>query len=203
MVRSRGCSRKSKIQNPKSKIANADVVALSVPALEAARLTGLPLPEGRVGTVNLYWEGPTPVYKGKKLLLNGNKQGVVVNTAIQITNVAPEYAPAGRHLLSASTAGVPPQDDDTMFGMAMADLERMFQGDADALAALSGYKPLKLYRIPYGQFAQPPGIHPTLPANSTPISNVYFAAEFTEASSQNAAMISGEKAAKAILRRDR
>ncbi len=184
-------------------VIDADVVVLSVAAPEAARLTGLGLPLGQVGTVNMYWEGPRPVYRGKKLVLNGNRHSVVVNNAVQITNIAPEYAPESRHLLSATVIGVPEVDDDVLWKLAMDDLRRMFGGDVDAMAALTDCKPLRLYRIPYGQFPQPPGIHPNLPANITPLRNVYFAAEFTEASSQNAAMISGEKAAEAIKARTR
>lgn len=178
----------------------ADVTVLSVPAPEAARLTGLPMPRGRTGTVNLYWGGSEPVYSGKKLVLNANS-AYFVNNAVQVTNIAPEYAPEGRHLLSATVLGVPEGDDDLLFGMAMDDLHRMFRADRKATAALNGYTPLRLYRVPYAQFAQPPGIHPHLPANSSGVPNLYFACEFTEASSQNAAMISGEKAADLIVQR--
>ena len=51
-----------------------------------------------------------------------------------------------------------------------------------------------------GQFAQPPDIYSTLPDNRSGLPGLFFAAEFTEASSQNAAMISGEKTAKLILK---
>ena len=176
----------------------ADKVVLSVPAPEAARLTGQKMPKGRTSTVNVYWGGDKPVYHGKKLVLNANPIPFVDN-AVQITNAAPEYAPSGKHLLSASVIGLPELDEESIVGIAMDDLLRMFRGDPDALSALDTYRPLKVYRIPYGQFAQPPGIHPRLPDNRTPIQNLLFAAEFTEASSQNAAMISAEKAADLIL----
>jgi len=75
----------------------------------------------------------------------------------------------------------------------------MFAGDPQAQKTLADYSPLGLYRIPYAQFAQPPGIHPGLPENDTGQPGLFFAAEFTEASSINAAMISGEMCAQAIL----
>ncbi len=178
----------------------ADVTVLSVPAPEAARLTGLRMPDGQNSAVTLYWAGRKPVYRDKKLALNANP-GYLVNNIAQLTNVAPEYAPPGRHLLSATILGIPDADEEALFDLAMNDLLRIFRGSKAALAALSSYKPLRLYRTPYGQFAQPPGVHPHLPDNSTPIPNLYFAAEFTEASSQNAAMISGEKAAELIAAR--
>jgi phytoene dehydrogenase-like protein len=155
-------------------------------------------PQATTSTVNLYWHGGESVYEGKKLVLNGNRRPFV-NNAVQITNIAPEYAPAGRHLLSASVVGMPEGDDETLFRMAMNDIKRMFRGDTRAAHALEAYEPLALYRIPYAQFAQPPGIHPHLPENDTGVRGLYFAAEFTEASSQNAALISGEKAAAAVI----
>jgi hypothetical protein len=123
----------------------------------------------------------------------------LVNHALQLTNVVPGYAPAGRHLLSATLLGGPPGDDATLYDAAMDDLQRMFAGDETALARLADYAPLAIYRIPYAQFPQPPGLHPTLPGNATSLPGVLFAGEFTEASSQNAAMISGEKAAALLL----
>jgi phytoene dehydrogenase-like protein len=178
---------------------DADAVVLATPAPEAARLSGLPTPTGSLGTVTLYFAGPAPVYAGRKLLLNAEPDAFV-NNAVQISNVAPAYAPPGAHLLSATVLGVPPLDDDELFARALADLHRMFAGDAAAQRTLAGYRPLRLYRIPYGQFAQPPGIHPGLPDNTTGRPGLFFAAEFTEASSLNAAMISGEKCAEVLLR---
>ncbi|MEO5953476.1 MAG: FAD-dependent oxidoreductase, partial [Chloroflexia bacterium] len=176
----------------------ADLVVLSVPAPEAARLTGLEMPKGQTSTINIYWQGRKPVYSGAKLVLNANPKPFV-NNAVLLTNVAPDYAPPGKHLLSATVVGLPEGDDESIYRQAMADLRKMFAGDAAALDALGGYAPLGLYRIPYGQFPQPPGVHPMLPDNVSGILNLYFASEFTEASSQNAAMISGEKCAELVL----
>jgi phytoene dehydrogenase-like protein len=178
----------------------ADAVALATPAPEAARLSGRPTPEGSTSTVNLYFSGERPVWAGKKIALHANR-GAFVRSAAMVTNVAPEQAPPGRHLLSATILGVPDLSDDEFFARGMADLRRMFAGDKDALSALSGYKPLKLYRIPYGQFAQPPGVYETLPGNDSGVPGLYFAAEFTAASSFNAAMRSGEKCAALLLSR--
>lgn len=177
---------------------NADAVVVATPAPEAARLTGLPTPTGHVGTTNLYFVGDRPLYRGKKLLLNAAPDAFV-NNAVLLTNVAPSYAPPGAQLLSVTVLGVPALDDTELAARAIADLRRMFAGDLAAQWALDGYRCLRIYRIPYGQFAQPPGIHPGLPDNRSGRPGLFFAAEFTEASSINAAMISGEKCAEAIL----
>jgi len=176
-----------------------DVVVISTPAPEAARLTGLPMPEGRTSTINLYYRGSAPLYPGKKLVLNANPDPFI-NNLVLVSNISPEHAPSGQHLLSCTVLGVPDESDEILYQKGLADLKRIFKGDTRAETALEGYKPLALYRIPYGQFAQPPGIHPTLPANRSGQPGLFFAAEFTEASSINATMISGEKAARLILK---
>ena len=174
-----------------------DAVVVATPAPEAARLTGQQMPEGQTSTVNLYYAGSAPVYRGKKIVLHANRSPFV-NNAVQVSNVAPEQAPRGQHLLSATILGTPDGSDEDLYARGMADLRRMFAGDAAALAALSGYRPLALYRIPYGQFAQPPGVYDRLPDNDSGVAGLFFAAEFTAASSFNAAMRSGEKAAERI-----
>lgn len=177
-----------------------DAVILATTAPEAARLSGLPMPKGAKQTVTLYFSGDAPFYSAKKLLLNA-APNALVNNAQLLTNVNPAYAPAGKHLLSAVTIGIPAMSDAHLFRAALQDIQRMFAGDLRAQAALASYQPLALYRIPYAQFDQPPGVHPALPDNRSGRPGLYFAAEFTEASSLNAAMVSGEKCA-AIVSKD-
>ncbi len=176
----------------------ADAVVVATPAPEAARLTGLPMPQGALQTTTIYFGGMQPIYRGRKIALNAAPDGLV-NNAQMISNVAPEYAPPGRHLLSVTLLGVAEMSDEELYRGALADLRRMFAGDAVALSALAGYQPLRIYRIAYAQFPQVPGIHPLLPDNRSGRAGLYFAGEFTEASSLNAAMISGEKCAAAVL----
>jgi hypothetical protein len=102
-------------------------------------------------------------------------------------------------LLGATVIGIPELSDAELFKRGLRNLHRMFAGDPPAQAALAGYQPLRLYRIPYAQFDQPPGLHPTLPDNRSGRPGLYFAAEWTEASSLNAAMLSGEKCAAAVV----
>ncbi len=188
---------------------SADAVVLAVPAPDATRLCqNLPkpltasLPSKSLQTVTLYFSGSRPFYHSRKILLNAAADALV-NNAQLLTNVAPEYAPPGRHLLSATILGQPALPDDELCARALDDLRLMFCGDAAALDALTTYTPLRVYRIAYAQFAQPPGIHVHLPNNDSGVPGLYFAAEFTEASSINAAMISGEKCATLLLNHKR
>jgi phytoene dehydrogenase-like protein len=177
----------------------ADAVVVATPAPEAARLSGLPLPTDAMQTTTLYFGGTRQLYRGGKLLLHAAPDAFV-NNAQLLSNVAPSYAPSGTHLLSVAVLGVPPLDDEELAARALADLRLMFCGDDAAQQALDTYRLLRVYRLPYAQFAQPPGIHPTLPDNASGRPGLFFAAEFTEASSINAAMISGEKCAALIGR---
>jgi phytoene dehydrogenase-like protein len=176
----------------------ADAVVLATPAPVAARLAGVAAPSGARQSVALYYAGDRSVYASKKLVLNPAPDAFV-NNAQLLTNVAPSYAPPGKHLLSATVIGIPDLSDAELFKHGLRDLHRMFAGDAAAQAALAGYQPQRLYRIPYAQFEQPPGLHPTLPDNRSGRPGLYFAAEWTEASSINAAMISAEKCAAMVV----
>ncbi len=179
----------------------ADAVIVATAAPEAARLTGIKMPEGNVGTTCLYFTGPASVYDGKKIVLHANP-GAFVNNVAQIDTVAPEYAPPGAHLLSVTVLGIPEGDDSTIYEKSLQDLRRMWAGDRRALAAIRSLSPLAIYRIPYAQFAQPVGIYETLPDSITQTPGLYLAGEFTAASSLNAAIASGEACAKAILERE-
>ena len=81
--------------------------------------------------------------------------------------------------------------DEELYRRGIEDLSRWYPG--------ADFRPLALYRIPYGQFAQPPGIHDSLPENGTQTPGLVLAGEYTEDASINGSMLSGEKAAEAVL----
>jgi phytoene dehydrogenase-like protein len=172
----------------------ADVVVLATAAPAAAALAGDTEVSSGIGTTTLYWAGSAALPMRRKIWLHA-RPDAYVNSATLLTAVAPSYAPAGQQLLSASVVGVPSDDDETVYMRAEADLVRLLGVDVRAL----GYRRVRVYRIPYAQFAQPAGIHPHLPAARTDQPGLYRAGEYTVASSINGAMLSGERAAKAIL----
>jgi phytoene dehydrogenase-like protein len=177
---------------------DADAVVLAVPAPAAAHLAGLPAPEGALGKATIYFAGDKALSDSKKLVLNADKDAFV-NDAQQISNVAPGYAPMGRHLLGATVLGDPEMDDTQLCNAAMDDLRKMYAADREAVRALASYAPLKVYRIPYSQFPQPPGVYGSLPGVTTDQPGLYVAAEWTESSSINGAITSGENCAAAVL----
>jgi protoporphyrinogen oxidase len=166
----------------------ADAVVVATDAPTAGRLTGEAVPEGRVGEVCLYYE-TSGLGSGKKILLNAEDE-VFVNNAVEISNVSEEYAPQGRHLLYAVALTGLDLPDETLYRQGIEDLARWYPG--------ADFRPIGLRRIHYGQFAQPPGIHETLPENRTATPGLVLAGEYTEDSSINGSMLSGEKAAEAV-----
>ena len=160
---------------------DADAVVLAVPAPVAAGLAGLPAPVGALGKATIYFAGDKALSGSKKLVLNADPDAFV-NDAQQISNVAPGYAPTGRHLLGATVLGDPDLDDTQLCNAALEDLHKMYAGDREAIRALASYAPLKVYRIPYSQFPQPPGVYGTLPGVTTETPGLYVADEWTESS---------------------
>lgn len=172
--------------------ADAVVVATESPA--ASSLTGRETPEGAVGEVCVYYELSGNA-DGKKVGLgadDGTVGGAFLNNASEMTAVSERYAPEGRGLLSAVHVGQLDEfPDEEVYRRGVAELSDWYP-DAD-------FRPLAMYRLPYCQFAQPPGVHGYLPGNRTGTPGLYLAGEFTEDASINGAMLSGEKAARAVM----
>ena len=173
----------------------ASRVVMATDSHTAARLTGLELPGVPLGATAVYFASDEPLVGHKKLLLNPVPEAFI-NHAVQLSNVAPEYAPAGRHLFCCSILGNPDLDDDVLAEHCRVELADWFGA---ATAAPDRLTALGVVRVPYAQFAQPPTIHERLPRNRTAIPGLYLAGEFTEDSSINGAMRSGEAAAGAVL----
>ena len=169
----------------------ADRVVVATDAPSAAGLTGVPVPEGAVGQICAYYRTDRPI-GGKKIMLNSEKDSFV-NNAVQISNVSPLYAPRGEHLLSVVSLGGFDLSDEEVFRCGVADVSRWYPG--------LDLAPLSVYRVPYSQFDQPPGIHRGLPGNRTSTPGLVLAGDYTEDSSINGSMLSGEKAAGEVLGR--
>ena len=167
----------------------ADAVVVATDAPTAGALTGEAVPEGSAGEVCIYYETDR-LGSGKKILLNA-EDGAFVNNAVEMSNISEKYAPPERHLLYAvGLTGMDLPDED-LYRRGIEDLSRWYPG--------ADFRPLALRRIPYGQFAQPPGIHSRLPENMTRKQGLVLAGEYTEDSSINGSMLSGEKAARAVI----
>jgi len=167
----------------------ADAVVVATDAPTAGDLTGEAVPEGCVGEVCIYYE-TDGLGSGKKILLNA-EDGAFVNNAVEMSNISEKYAPPDRHLLYAVALTGMDLSDGELYRRGIEDLSRWYPS--------ADFRPLDLHRIPYGQFAQPPGIHDGLPENRTQTPGLVLAGEYTEDASINGSMLSGEKAAGAVI----
>ena len=167
----------------------ADAVVVAAEAPSAGRLAGVPAPEKSVGQVCAYYAAEG-FGGGKKIVLNADEG--FVNNAVEVSAVAPTYAPQGRPLLCVvSLQG---------FGLSDTEVFRRGVEDVTSWYPEADLTPLAVYRIPFAQFAQPPSIHGRLPENRTATPGLLLAGEYTEDSSINGSMLSGEKAALEALR---
>ena len=127
--------------------ARALVVATEQP--EAARLTGLaPRPSRVAGCV--YFDAAEAPTRDRLVVLDGSGDGPVLNAAV-LSNVAPEYAPPGRHLVVAALPGV-----------VDGDLEAMARGAMRAWwgPRVDAWRHLRTYRIAHAGPEQRPPFAP-------------------------------------------
>lgn len=172
----------------------AEQVVVATDSLPATKMTGIALPAQPVGSVCLYFAGEEQLYPQRKILLN-TEAGAFVNNAVLITNIAPTYAPPRKHLLSVTVLDSPAEEDERLAQRCLNEIGKWFPE-----RELRRWKFLQAYRIPFSQFAQPPGVYDQLPDNSTAVEGLYLAGEYTKSSSIQGAMHSGEYAAKAVLK---
>ncbi|GHO45316.1 NAD(P)/FAD-dependent oxidoreductase [Ktedonospora formicarum] len=173
---------------------HAEQVVIATSSQVAARWVKTPLPTQAVGSVCVYFAGNERLYPQRKILLNANPDAYV-NNAVLLTNIAPTYAPPRKHLLSATILGNPAEDDETLAQRCREEIATWFP-ERD----LKHWQLMAIYRIPFSQFHQPPGIYDTLPGNRTETEGLYLAGEYTKSSSIQGAMHSGEYAAQEILK---
>ena len=172
----------------------ADAVVVATDSLAAADLLDdRSLRRQPVGSVCVYFALSISLYADRLIVLNARRDAYI-NNLQQITNVAPEYAPAGQHLLSLTLLRASADSDEVIETRCRQELALLFPH-----ARLDGLRLLRIYRLPRSQFAQPPGTFGRLPGHVTAFSNVFLASEITASSSIEGAMASGEGAPQAVL----
>ncbi len=182
------------------------IMATDAPA--AARLAAtagvqIATPSGARGTTTLYFtttSGASPI-PGRALWLNASASAVISH-AVTITDVAPEYAPRGVSLIAASAVGDAADRSDTdLEAAARRELAAMAKaaGDAAADAKTAALSRAAVWRVPYAQFAQPPGWREHRPTIACGIPGLWRASEVLHSSSLEGAARGGQDAARAVL----
>jgi phytoene dehydrogenase-like protein len=169
--------------------ARAIVVAAEGPS--AAHLVGEVEPASRSVTC-FYYAADEPPVPQPLLVLNGDGAGPVNNFSV-ISQVAPAYAPAGKHLVSVTVLGTQALTEVQLGGFIIAQMKNWFGKVA------SSWQLLRSYKIAHAQPQQYPGAlePPQRPVRTRP--GVYVCGDHRDNASINGAMQSGRRAAEAVL----
>jgi len=172
---------------------DAVVVATDPPTARA--LTGVrSIPtEGR-GCSTQYYRLPTRSWPGtrRRLLLNAGSEAP--NQVVAMSEVAPGYAPDDSTLLAATFLDDREETDAELAALSRDALSSWFPE-----LSMERLETVHTARVPFAQFAQPPGVFDGLPDVRDPAGAVYLAGDYTETSSINGALSSGRAAAEAVL----
>ena len=144
----------------------------------------------------MYYTAARTPLPGKALWLNANMHAVI-GTVITITDVAPEYS-AGGPLIAATAVGAPATlSDDVLDAAARREIAAMAAVAGDTVATT--LTRLAIWRVPYAQFAQPPGWRDLRPTIACDIPGLWRASEVLHSSSLEGAARGGLSAARALL----
>ncbi len=141
-------------------------------------------------STTVYFTADEPPYDEHLLALDGTGVGPI-NSLTVLTNVAPEYAPAGQVLISASVLGVP-DDEKKLVARCRAQLSRWFDD-------VGGWEHLRTYVIERSLPAQTPDIMPPVHKSVEIDDGLYVCGDHRDTASINGAMLSGRRVAETIM----
>jgi phytoene dehydrogenase-like protein len=171
--------------------ARSVVVAVEGPA--AARLLGTRPVESR-SVACVYFDAPRAPIDRRLIVLDASGRGPALNVAV-MSNVAPGYAPAGRHLVAAAVPGplgADPAVDDVELERRVRRQLRGWWGEQ-----VDGWRHLRTYRIEHGQPDQSP---PFSPKRAVALGGGRFVCgDHRDTGSIQGAMFSGQRCAEAVV----
>ena len=171
-----------------------DAAVVATDPNTASELTDVPTPTEANSCTTVHCSLPEhqALDTGSRIVLNAADDQP--NTVAPMSAAAPDYAPEGRQLLSATFLEETDADAD-----ALGDTVR------DALASwfpenhFGDLEVIDIDRIGFAQFAQPPGFRAGAPSPNAPEGPVVLAGDYTEWCSIQGALESGRGAAEAVL----
>jgi hypothetical protein len=162
------------------------IIVATDPATAAALLPMLTAaPMHAVTTV--YHAAPEPPVAEPTLVLDGERRAPVVNTVV-LTNAAPSYSPDSRALVSTSVLGTDPPSEAAL----RRELERLYG------VSTSDWATVATVRVPAALPAAPPPLRLRQPVDLG--DGLYVAGDHRDTPSIQGAMVSGRRAASAVLR---
>lgn len=164
----------------------AEAVVVAVAGESVSRLT--PLPQVTTKALTTWWFACDVSPAALPLLaVDGRRRGPVQNAA-ELTSVAPSYAPPGRRLVQATTL-----EPDTTEPDVRAHLSELYG------VPTGGWDLLVRHHIPHALPLQPPPLVARQPVELSP--RLFVAGDHRDTGSLQGALVSGTRAARAVLRR--
>lgn len=172
---------------------SARAVVVAVGPAEVGGLLDVPRPATK--GLQTWWFAADAAPSASVLLsVDGRRRGPVVNTVI-MSNAAPSYAPAGRHLIEATCLLPETARNDPEAAPTEADVHRQL---AEMWGADSAeWQLLRRDDIPDALPAQPPPLRVASPVRMG--DGLYVAGDHRDTASIQGALVSGERAARAVL----
>lgn len=169
---------------------SAERVIVAADAHGAAELLGTPEVPFKA-TVTSYFAAEEAPCGDAMLLLDGEGTGPANHVAV-ISNVAPDYAPAGAHLVSVSGVDAAADDPESFQRDILPQMTRWFG------ASVAGWRHLKTYRIAHALPRHPAGSLRGEPTVVRP-DGIIVAGDYVEFGAIQGALRSGRKASEAVL----
>jgi phytoene dehydrogenase-like protein len=166
-------------------------VVVAVEGASAARLLEGFTAAHDQGVTCLYFSAPRPPIEKPMLVLNGDSRGPINNLCV-LTNTAPSYGSDSESLVSVSVLRVP-EDDVSLRQEVNEQLAEWF-GEA-----VADWRHLRTYRIAH---ALPNQVPPALTEPERPVRwqpNLYVCGDHRDNASIQGAMVSGRRAAEAVI----
>ncbi len=168
-------------------------IVLAVEGPEATRLTNglIQSPEARATTCIYYGALQAP-FEESLLVLNGDMSGPINNLCV-VSNIAKSYAPEGQSLISVSVVGT--------LNLTAGELEHAVRRQLREWygAQVDEWSHLRSYFIPFALPAQPPRFGARVSVSPRLGDGLYHCGDYCQSSSIQGAMVSGRKAAEAVI----
>jgi phytoene dehydrogenase-like protein len=166
----------------------ARAVVVAADPAAAARMLGLSRPRMRASTAHYYWAASSPASR-RMLHIDGDRSGPVLNTSV-VSDVATTYCTAGA-LISSSVLGA--RDDTETADLVRRQLGRIYGADT------SGWERVATYPI---TDALPAMMPPLRVRQAVDLGDgLFVAGDHRDTASIQGALVSGRRAASAVLRR--
>lgn len=167
------------------RVADPAAVVVATDGPTASALLDLP-PVGSRPVGCVYFDAPRPPTRRRLIVLDGERSGPALNVAV-MSNVAPGYAPPGRHLMVAATPGDIGRD---LEDRVVTQLRGWWGDQVDE------WRHLRTYRIEHGQPDQSP---PFSPRRSQRVGErLFVCGDHRDTGSIQGAMFSGRRCAEAV-----